>query len=555
MKTRLLFLLSALLGYIASYAFTLESKPSETITPVRTIEQDATGITVSYKFSGAISLTDDLYPECKSIDIPGFGHNLTLGEPAWPIRIDSFEIPDGCEAEVSILSDEWIDLGMTLAPARPLLIDSSDETYSLENVPTVKKFDGIKPTRPVDISDIQTYRDRSILYVNVIPVKCIGNFKTMVCENLTYRVSFKSTRNGLFNKSEKIIHEVDKDLMKTMYTTCLPESDIEVQSSLGGTKWVNAPYYLILSSPNYKSSVNNFVEWKKCMGFNTDVIYSSSWTSEKIKETISKAYNAASTLQYVLLIGDAKLLPPVRHLAIESRSSYDHSSDFTYGCMDGDDDLEQDVIIGRLSVTNASEASIVINKIIDYEKNPTLNSSFHLNAIQAAYFQDQQYPNNYEDRRFTRTSEDIRNGLNNEDFFIKRIYNAYNSVTPTNWNKGTYAYGESLPEELLKPNFKWNGSTSDVINAINSGAFYVLHRGHGSYNGWSLPSLTINDVTSLNNRNLLPVFFNINCQSGAFGYTEISGSGNNIIDKSFSEALLRKANGGAVGIIAASEVS
>lgn len=61
-----------------------------------------------------------------------------------------------------------------------------------------------------------------------------------------------------------------------------------------------------------------------------------------------------------------------------------------------------------------------------------------------------------------------------------------------------------------------------------------------------------------NNGSLLPVFFNMHCQSGAFGGTKVYDLTERTyrnIDLSFSEALLRKEDGGAVGIIAASEIS
>lgn len=279
-----------------------------------------------------------------------------------------------------------------------------------------------------------------------MPVKCLGNNQTKICESLSYKVTFTPYETDMANNPEKVIHEVDRNLMEAMFSACLPEYDIETSGKLEETKWVEAPYYLILSSQNYSSPINDFIEWKKCMGFNTHVIYSRSWTTESIKETISYSYDILPNLQYVLLIGDAKLLPPVRHL----QWPFDNSSDFTYGCMDGDDDMEQDVIIGRLCVSNASEASVVINKIIGYEKNPPFKRSFYNNAIHAAQFEDKQIPIHYEDQRFTKTSEDIRNGLANENYSIKRIYYAHDDVVPTNWNKGSFSYGEPIPEELLK---------------------------------------------------------------------------------------------------------
>lgn len=546
------------MNWLSSTAFKLVSEPSDSIIPSRSIELNPNGFTVTYKFEGAISISDELYKGCTRLDIPGFGLNSTAGEPAWPIRTDSFEIPDGCEASVEVISEKWDVLDISLSPSRPLLYDSIDEEYTTDNVPPIKYTRFALPEKSITIQQTQVYRDRKILFVNVIPIKFIDSSKILACETITYQVNFKASGDNRQKQSSQIFHDVDEDLMSSIYSATLTNSDIDKSYSPKTTVWENAPYYLILSVPEYRPMITNFIDWKKMMGYNAYAIYSYTWDPTKIKETIQKAYRSIKTLQFVLLVGDALAIPPVRHP--ESKGTFAHSSDFTYGCMDGDEDTEQDIIIGRLSVSNTSEASTVISKIINYEKDPPINESFYKNAVHAAYFEDSLKPyEGYEDTRFTRTSEDIRNGLNDEKKIIKRIYFANSNTNPTNWNNRLYGYGEDLPSDLLKPTFKWDGITKDVINAINSGAFYIFHRGHGSYSGWSAPTFRINAIQDLDNKNLLPVCFSINCQTGAFGHTEViiipSQKKYKLIEQSFSEALLRKPMGGAVGIIAASELS
>lgn len=558
MKTKLLSLIIAsMFCSLNSEAFELVSMPSQAIVPKRSVESNEEGITVSYIFSGAVRIPDEIYKETSFIEIPGFGQNSTPGEPSIPVRTDSFEIPDGYEANVSIVSCNWTDLNISLSPAHPLLFDDENQYYSLENVPPIKKLANSFPDNPIEIANLQTYRDRNIIYVNIMPVKYVNSLLAKVCENITFRISFTPAKNVSLKTNKKIKHDIDEDLRENLFTFSIPEYEEDAVKSSNRTPWKMAPYYLILSIPKYKAQVDKFIAWKKCMGFNAVALYSKSWSTSDIKYAIKTIYEEEPSLQYVLLIGDALSLPPVKHIK-GSGSPLKHYSDYTYGCMDGEDDMEQDVIVGRLNVSNVSEASTVINKIINYEKNPQILNNIYKTAVHASFFQDKD-TNNFEDRRFTKTCEDIRNGLNNESININRVYYAYSNVNPTNWNKGSFSYGEALPDELLKPLFKWDGSTSDIIDYINKGALYVLHRGHGSYNGWAQPSLTINSLSKLNNENLLPVFFNIHCQSGAFGHTSVavsSTSNDSIpIDLSFAEALLRYEKGGAVATIAASEIS
>jgi hypothetical protein len=78
---------------------------------------------------------------------------------------------------------------------------------------------------------------------------------------------------------------------------------------------------------------------------------------------------------------------------------------------------------------------------------------------------------------------------------------------------------------------------------MNSGAFLVQHRDHGSETGWSEPSYYISNLSGLNN-NDLPFIFSVNCLTGKF----------NISGDCFAEAFHRQTQR-ALGIIAATEVS
>lgn len=149
----------------------------------------------------------------------------------------------------------------------------------------------------------------------------------------------------------------------------------------------------------------------------------------------------------------------------------------------------------------------------------------------------------YEDRRFVRTCEDIRNAMISRGKTVERIYTAYllDGIYPSYWElTGDYSNGEPIPEELRYPQFAWDGDTDDIVNAINEGVFYVLHRDHGAETGWQYPSFRIEDVDRLSNKNKLPVMFSLNCLTGKFD-----------TDVCFAEKLLRHINGGCVAVYGA----
>lgn len=117
-------------------------------------------------------------------------------------------------------------------------------------------------------------------------------------------------------------------------------------------------------------------------------------------------------------MGDQEDVP-----ASYSKHGYaNHVTDLWYGCMDGSNDFTPNVYRGRLPVSNATEALNVVNKIIQYERNPITIKSFYDKGVNCAYFQDLYPKNNYADRRFAQTSENVRDYLQGLGKTIQRIY-------------------------------------------------------------------------------------------------------------------------------------
>jgi len=92
--------------------------------------------------------------------------------------------------------------------------------------------------------------------------------------------------------------------------------------------------------------------------------------------------------------------------------------------------------------------------------------------------------------------------------------------------------------------FGWNANASSINQAINAGAFMVMHRDHGLETGWGEPHYRNEHLPGLNNDDLTFVF-SINCLTGKFNWTG---------GESFTEAMHRHPKA-ALGLTAASEIS
>ena len=247
-----------------------------------------------------------------------------------------------------------------------------------------------------------------------------------------------------------------------------------------------------------------------------------------------------NSLDYLLIIGDHEDVPGQM---INANTTNSYVTDLYYGCMGGPADYIPDISRGRLPVSTAEEANVVVEKIINYEKNPLVDNNFYKTGVHCAYFQDNNN-DGYADRRFAETSEDIRNYILTKNKNITRIYKTESNVNPRYWNKGQYSYGNAIPDELKKPAFAWNGNANDVNTSINNGVFYLLHRDHGNITIWGDPYYSQSHISALNNGNKLPIIFSINCLTGKYNGRTC-----------FAETFLRKNNGGCVAIIGATKES
>lgn len=512
----------------------LTDKISSTI-PTRDVEELQDGYKVTYTFDNALILQDKLFKGTTFWKIEGFGLNETPGDPSTLFRNDLIAIPLGLSAKVEVTDSTYRDYHYELTPARQALLNSNNGKHTRENVTPIKAYDGYKPAKVAYLTGIQSYRGQNICMAAVSPIQYNYYTKTVrAFTSITYKVTF-------------IPHEVDAKSKASAPMHISREDHFLLNNVIGGrgiatsrnesvsSAQTDVQDYLILSTSTYTEAVNQFAEWKRLLGFNVHTIIRDDWTTTSVMSAVTNVYAANPTLYYLLIIGDHSDVPAQQSTLIRS-----HVTDFHYGCMDND--FTTDIYCGRLPVSSLDEAMIVIGKIISYEKTPPTSQSFYNKGLHCAYFQDTN-GDSYADRRFAQTSEDVRTYVMSQGKSIQRVYKTLYSVTPLYWNNTIYSNGESIPNELRKPTFAWNGNATNINTAINNGVFYVLHRDHGTITGWGDPQYLQQNISSLSNGSLLPVVFSMNCLTGKFnGYC-------------FAETFLRKSSGGCVAIFGATEVS
>jgi hypothetical protein len=496
--------------------------------PTRDIEYDSDGVTVTYHFNSIFINEDPLYDGASIIKIDGFWPDHNVGKPSILTRWDTFVIPDG-KSKLILLDSTIVEYPLELSPARPVLSDYDYKTYTKENVKPIIAYKGFYPAALIPVTRKNMYRDKTLLEVCVCPIKYdYQNRKVRIYKEFKYKV--------YYNPDYKETTNVPSDCLRNTFLNNIAlnvssNSPMKSRDLLSSASLLPNSHYLIITVPKYAEAANRLAEWKRTLGFDVHILSKSTWTTTQIKDTIKNAY---SDIEYLLIIGGQSDVP-----AKSSNLTSIHRTDLYYGCLTTG--YTPSIFRGRIPIRTSDEANIVINKIINYEKNPCTVPSMYNTGIHCAYFQDDSL-SGYEDRRFTLTSERIRDYMLQIGKTVHRVYYAPFNVDPTNWNNGTYANGEPIPNELLRPNFTWDGDSTDIINYINQKSFYMLYRGHGGIYEWIHPQFTVNNINSLNNGHAQPVVFSICCKTGKFDEFNC-----------FCETFLKKENGGCSAIFGATE--
>jgi hypothetical protein len=235
-------------------------------------------------------------------------------------------------------------------------------------------------------------------------------------------------------------------------------------------------HYLIITPPDFYDIVLPLAEWKTMKGLKTRVATTieTGTQQEDIKNYVTNAYNTWSIRpQYLLLVGGHAEIP----FPSLSYQGVLFRSDNYYTDVEGD--FHNEILPGRLYVTDTLEAKTVISKVLDYDKEP--------------YLADLLW---------------FRKGVT--------IVNEYEQGQPPSdslyWEDARYAHQLMLNAGFVHiDSFSYNyGHTgADVINAINDGRSYILYRGIG-FSDWLAPFDEIY-TEQMNNGFKLPIVVSATC--------------------------------------------
>ena len=479
------------------------------------------------------------YGEFTTTSIKNTGYLATLGRPQLPQITTLLAVAD-TSVSIEIIETEIREITQvnTIYPAQPPQTDSPSpktEEFVMDSY-----FYGQITTYPetiISTTGAGSLRDIPFIKITINPVQYNhATHEITIYDHITIQIT-SLNQNNVVTVEPQFPHAEFEIFYQNSFQNWqgfLDHTNFEIKE-YQPTFREDGCDLIIITHESFYTAAKELADWRHQTGMMTKLVNVTDIgsTSGQITTYIQNAYDTWDPQPaYVLLIGDAEYIPT-------SASG----TDLYYVTTDGSD-YYPDMYIGRISADTLTQAEVMIDKILDYDQNPPMDHDFYDNLAVAAYFQDDEN-NGYETRRFVRTSEEIRDNLTARGYDAERIYVTPSSRNPTNYNNGYYGNGEPLPADLLRANgFPWDGDATDIINAIDQGIFILNHRDHGATWGWGDPFFDTSHIAQLDNGDLTPVVFSINCLTGQFHTGEC-----------FCEEFVRLPNGGAVAAFGATQVS
>jgi len=229
--------------------------------------------------------------------------------------------------------------------------------------------------------------------------------------------------------------------------------------------------YLIITHDNFYDAIQPLAQWKHKKGMSTKVakLSETGSSASQIRNYIVTAYNNWQIRpEFILFVGAPNLLPfPT------VSGTY---SDNYYTNMDAD--IFNEILSGRLTVHNTTEAQTVVNKMLLYERTPYMTDTMWFIRACAIVRQDYQA---YSDSIYWSDVHQLKNQM--------------------------LSAGYNLVDTLSN---RFGDDYDDVIQRVNLGRSFVIYRGQGVGNWWG-PFDVNPDL--LANGPKLPIVCSFTCQT------------------------------------------
>jgi PKD repeat protein len=500
----------------------------------------------------------------KTIVLPGSLLLNDEGMPNLPGQGRFIAIPQGAVPHLRIVSQRTLTIpNVDMAPASNIPAESDNQPLRYVKNPSLYSTNAFYPANPIQISGVQKIRGVDVVMLGITPFQYNPvTKKLLVYRDINVEISFTGGNGHLGDDAYRSPYwdPIVKDQILNSVSLPVIDYNKRLQSYNTKSRTTECEYIIITpTGPDFLQWADSIANFRNQQGiithiFTLDDVGGNSETA--IEAFVDNAYTNWTIKPIAcLLMGDygtdaTKNI--ITHLYTHPAGYPKFASDNKYSDVDGDE--MPDIIFSRIAANNAVQLQTICSKFLNYERNPPTDADFYDKPITALGWQT--------DRWFQLCSEVVggfwKNSLNKHP----RRINAVNSGSQNTWSTATNTstvvgyfgptglnYIPASPTSLGG----WTGGTATKINqAVDSGAFILIHRDHGDYTGWGEPAYSTTNLGQLTNT-LLPFVFSINCETGA--YHNPSGCPSECFSEKFQRLTANGHNAGALGVVCPSEVS
>jgi hypothetical protein len=495
-------------------------------------------------------IIDNKGVEMSKISMSGKAAINKEGYPDLPSVTKYIAIPQGASVSVNIIaSRSEIYEDIDIAPAQAMWKENKkNRQNSFVKNKTIYSNDAFYPMEITRLSEMKNIRGVDARLLNISPFQYNPLTKELIVfRDMKIDIVFTGG-NGQFGDVAFRSKWFDP-LLKDLFIN--NESLPMINYNLISTKNDEDFEYIIISPdiPEYLQWADSIKKFRTLQGIRTGIVTLTELGGnyvDSIENYIDNAYNNWTIKPVgVLFIGDYGEEGAAGDRIVVPLIYDDGTGGWIYTdnkYADVNDDHLPEVIVSRMSVHNVGELENMVSKFISYERQPPTAPGFYNSPLFATR-------GGYD--WYLLHTEAIRGFMLHElNKSPETEYAVHISGPPDAWTSEGGDYVDLFgPNGLgyidVDPTYitDYSGTTQGIINAINNGAFFAIHRDHGMEDGWVHPSFTINDLPLLEN-DMLTYIFSINCYTGAF----VRWDGNT--DDCFAEAI-HKHEKGAVGALAA----
>jgi hypothetical protein len=403
------------------------------------------------------------------------------GLPNLPTFGRFIAIPEGSQVSVRIKKQKSVVYkGINVEPSKAIPLDCGPDPEESTVKSAVYKSSRSYPDKVYQVSESRKIRGVNVALISVTPFsykpqsKELTYYQEMSIELRISQSQQPLSENRLRNRWwDSILKDVLLNYSE------LPRVDYHNRQGSGYDYIIITP-----DRPVFVDYAHRIRHWRTLQGIKTQVVTTTEVggnTISAIEKYIDNAYNTWDIPPaVVLLLGDHSTGDD--GIAAGKYRGY-LASDNIYA--DVDKDHLPDIIFGRITVDTDEELERVVNKILDFERQPPQVHSYYNEPITAVGWQHTRW--------FQICGETVfgfwKNVLRKKPTRITALHSgsrsSWSSAPNTKqmeeyFGSSGLGYLPDTPEHITE----WHDNATAINQALNAGSFMLLHRDHGWRKGW-----------------------------------------------------------------------